>query len=81
MKTFYNKKNARCMWCKRTNNPHLDYRHENIPVKILTSAKGRDVELCLYCYEKDIKKYKNKINLVLDKKIEFLKLFEKITKS
>ena len=56
----YNKKNAKCMWCKRTQNPHPDYSYETIPTKIFTSKKGRKVELCFSCFEneKDISREK-----------------------
>ena len=46
MSFIYNKKNAKCMWCKRTQNPHPDYSYETIPTKIFTSHNGREVELC-----------------------------------
>ena len=73
----YNKKNARCMWCKRTQNPHPDYSFETIPTKIFTSKKGRKVELCLSCFEneKDISKENDTIfKKNLDLKLESLKL-------
>ena len=68
----YNKKNAKCMWCKRTQNPHPDYSYETIPTKIFTSKKGRKVELCYSCFEneKDI----SKENVILFKKNLDLKL-------
>jgi len=73
----YNKKNAKCMWCKRTQNPHPDYSYETIPTKVFTSKKGRKVELCFSCFEneKDISKeddilFKNNLDL----KLESLKL-------
>ncbi len=73
----YNKKNAKCMWCKRTQNPHPDFSYETIPTKIFTSKKGRKVELCYSCFEneKDISKendilFKNNLDL----KLESLKL-------
>ena len=37
----YNKKNAKCMWCKRTENPHPDFLHETIPTKIFISMLGQ----------------------------------------
>ena len=36
----YNKKNAKCMWCKRTQNPHPDYSYETIPTKVFTISKS-----------------------------------------
>ena len=42
----YNKKDAKCMWCKRTKNPHPDFSNETIPTKIFESKKGRIIELC-----------------------------------
>tara|TARA_X000000368_G_scaffold409589_1_gene391733 strand:- start:58 stop:306 length:249 start_codon:yes stop_codon:yes gene_type:complete len=48
----YYKKNACCMWCNRTQNPHPDY-NEPIPTKIFLSFKKRKIELCLYCYEEE----------------------------
>ena len=41
----YNKKNAKCMWCKRTQNPHPDYSYETIPTKVFTTQKGKEVEI------------------------------------
>ena len=70
----YNKKNACCMWCNRTENPHPDF-NETIPTKIFISKKKRVVELCLYCYEEDVKFSKrNAINFndVLDQRYEIL---------
>ena len=73
----YNKKNAKCMWCKRTQNPHPDYSYETIPTKIFTSKKGRKVELCYSCFEneKDISKENDILfKKNLDSKFESLKL-------
>ena len=73
----YNKKNAKCMWCKRTQNPHPDYSYETIPTKIFTSKKGRKVELCYSCFEneKDISKENDILfKKNLDLKFESLKL-------
>ena len=50
IKFNYNKINARCIWCKRTENPHQDL-DEPIPTKLFLSKKGRKIELCLSCYE------------------------------
>ena len=73
----YNKKNAKCMWCKRTQNPHPDYSYETIPTKVYTSKKGRKVELCFSCFEneKDISKEDDILfKKNLDLKLESLKL-------
>ena len=73
----YNKKNANCMWCKRTQNPHPEYSYETIPTKIFTSKKGREVELCYSCFEneKDISKENDILfKKNLDLKLESLKL-------
>ena len=73
----YNKKNAKCMWCKRTQNPHPDYSYETIPTKIFISKKGRKVELCYSCFEneKDISKGNDVLfKKNLDLKLESLKL-------
>ena len=73
----YNKKNAICMWCKRTQNPHPDYSYETIPTKIFTSKKGRKVELCYSCFEneRDISKENDILfKKNLDLKLESLKL-------
>ena len=74
----YNKKNAECMWCKRTQNPHPYYSYETIPTKIFTSKKGRKVELCYSCFEneKDISRENDILfKKNLDLKLESLKLF------
>ena len=73
----YNKKNAKCMWCKRTQNPHPDYSCETIPTKIFISKKRRKVELCYGCFEneKDISKENDILfKKNLDLKLESLKL-------
>ena len=77
MRFNYNKKNAKCMWCKRTQNPHPDYSYETIPTKIFSSKKGRKVELCFSCFEneKDISKEDDILfKKNLDLKLESLKL-------
>ena len=73
----YNKKKAKCMWCKRTQNPHPDYSYETIPTKIFISEKGRKVELCFSCFEneKDLSKEDDILfKKNLDLKLESLKL-------
>ena len=50
IKFDYNKNNARCTWCKRTENPHPDF-DEPIPTKVFLSKKWRKIELCLSFYE------------------------------
>ena len=73
----YNKINAQCFWCKRTMNPHPDYRHETIPTKNFKTLKGRNIELCFSCYEDEQNKAKfNNINFKknLDKKFETMKM-------
>ena len=55
----YNKINAKCMWCKRSENPHPDFSHETIPTKIFFSKQGREIELCFSCYEEEKKKSKS----------------------
>ena len=73
----YNKKNAKCMWCKRTQNPHPDYSYETIPTKIFMSEKGRKVELCYSCFEneRDISKENDILfKKNLDLRFESLKL-------
>ncbi len=76
MSFIYNKKNSKCMWCKRTQNPHPDYSHETIPTKIFTSKKGRQIELCFSCYENDTKLITKDNNFEerLDIKFELLKV-------
>lgn len=77
MSFTYNKKNAKCMWCKRTQNPHPDYSYETIPTKVFTTQKGKEVELCFSCFENE--KIISKDNDILlkknlDLKLESLKL-------
>tara|TARA_B100000003_G_scaffold107492_1_gene96240 strand:- start:1328 stop:1567 length:240 start_codon:yes stop_codon:yes gene_type:complete len=76
MPFIYDKKNAQCMWCKRTQNPHPDFSHETIPSKIFISKKGRRIELCFSCYENEIKSISKDIDFKekLDKKFELLKV-------
>ena len=71
----YNKFNARCMWCKRTQNPHPDFLKETIPTKIFESKKGRMIELCFSCYEKEKKSFDDDgFKEQLDNKYEIMKL-------
>mgnify|MGYP001173314939 FL=1 len=76
MPFIYDKKNAQCMWCKRTQNPHPDFSHETIPSKIFISKKGRRIELCFSCYENESKSISKDIDFEekLDKKFELLKV-------
>ncbi len=76
MSFIYNKKDAKCMWCKRTKNPHPDFTFETIPTKVFMSKKGREIELCLSCYENETKDLDKDSNFEerLDKKFEFLKI-------
>ena len=53
IKFDYNKINARCTWCKRTENPNLEFS-EPIPTKVFLSNKRRIIELCLSCYETEM---------------------------
>ena len=65
----YNKINAKCMWCKRTQNPHPDFLKETIPTKIFESKKGRMVELCFSCFEQEkafAEKQKIDFKIILD---------------
>ena len=57
----YYKKDARCLWCNRTKNPHPGY-NEPIPTKIFLSFKKKKIELCLYCYEEETRNSKNDPN-------------------
>ena len=77
MSFIYNKRNAKCMWCKRTQNPHPDYSYETIPTKVFTSHNGREVELCFSCFENEKNISKGNDILFkrnLDSKLENLKL-------
>ena len=53
IKFDYNKINASCSWCKRTENSHPDF-DEPIPTKVFLSKKRRKIELCLSCYETEM---------------------------
>ena len=53
IKFDYNKNNARCTWCKRTENPHPDF-NDPIPKKVFLLKKRRIIELCLSCYETEM---------------------------
>ena len=77
MSFIYNKKNAKCMWCKRTQNPHPDFTFETIPTKVFTSKKGREIELCFSCFEYETIKSKRTntdFKKNLDLKYETLKV-------
>ena len=76
MSFIYNKKNAKCMWCKRTQNPHPDFTFETIPTRVFKSKKGRKIELCFSCYEKENNTINKDIVFEerLDKKFELLNI-------
>ena len=76
MSFIYNKKNAKCMWCKRTQNPHPDFNFETIPTRVFKSKKGRKIELCFSCYEKENNTINKDIVFEerLDKKFELLNI-------
>ena len=76
MSFIYNKNNAKCMWCKRTKNPHPDFTFETIPTKIFTSRKGKKIELCFSCYENETRASRKHSDFEerLDKKFEVLKI-------
>tara|TARA_S200000501_G_scaffold251144_1_gene235372 strand:+ start:48 stop:287 length:240 start_codon:yes stop_codon:yes gene_type:complete len=74
MHIYYNKLNAVCMWCKRTDNPHPEF-DETIPIIAILSKKKRNIELCFYCYEVDLefcKKENIKLENYIDDKFETL---------
>ena len=76
MSFIYNKYDAKCMWCKRTKNPHPNFTFETIPTKICNSKKGRKIELCFSCYENETKGINEDSDFEekLDKKFELLKV-------
>ena len=76
MSFTYNKKNAKCMWCKRTQNPHPDFTFETIPTKVFKSKKGRKIELCFSCYENETNTTNKDMVFEerLDKKFELLNI-------
>ena len=74
MSFIYNKKNAKCMWCKRTQNPHPDFAFETIPTRVFKSKKGRKIELCFSCYENETNTTNSVFEERLDKKFELLNI-------
>ena len=76
MSFIYNKKDAKCMWCKRTQNPHPDFTFETIPTRVFKSKKGRKIELCFSCYENENNTTNKDIVFEerLDKKFELLNI-------
>ena len=75
----YNKSNAQCMWCKRVDNPHPDYKNETIPTKVFVSEKGRKIELCLSCFESENNGAHNsniEFKKKIDTKFEIVKLLK-----
>ena len=71
----YNKINAKCMWCKRTKNPHPDFLKETIPTKIFKTKKGLMIELCFSCFEQEKKSFDDDVfKEKLDNKYETMKL-------
>ena len=80
IKFDYNKKNAWCVWCKRTENPHPDF-NAPIPTKVFLSNKRRKIELCLSCYETEMEmsyKADEDFYKFLDDRFEKLLMLDKI---
>ena len=80
IKFEYNKINARCTWCKRTENPHPDF-NEPIPTKVFLSKKRRIIELCLSCYETEMEmsyKTDEDFDKFLDDRFEKLLMLDNI---
>jgi len=80
IKFDYNKNNARCIWCKRTENPHPDF-NEPIPTKVFLSKKRRKIELCLSCYETEMEmsyKADEDFDKFLDDRFEKLLMLDNI---
>ena len=80
IKFDYNNINARCSWCKRTENPHPDF-DEPIPTKVFLSKKRRKIELCLSCYETEMEmsyKADEDFYKFLDDRFEKLLMLDKI---
>ena len=78
MSFIYKKKDAKCMWCKRTKNPHEDF-NETIPTKIFISHKKREIELCFFCYENELDFCNNNsisFKKILDDRFETLNLLK-----
>ena len=79
----YNKENAKCLWCKRTDNPHPNF-NEPIPTKVFVSNKRREIELCISCYETEIElsnRERVKFEYLIDDRFEKLLVLDSIDKS
>ena len=48
-KFIYNLPNAKCDFCKATENPHPDY-DETIPITKINIGKKRKLTLCINCF-------------------------------
>ena len=80
IKFDYNKINAKCTWCKRTENPHPDF-NEPIPTKVFLSKKRRIIELCLSWYETEVEMSYNEnedFDKFLDDRFEKLLMLDNI---
>ena len=49
IKFNYNKADAKCRFCLRTENPHPDF-DEPMVTQVFKSANSKDFEICINCY-------------------------------
>ena len=75
---FYNKPNAKCIFCSRTKNPHPDF-NEPI-VTALFSYNNKEIEVCINCYgelEESSSDQNKSMNSLLQDKLNISRIFAK----
>ena len=77
----YNKPNAKCIFCSRTQNPHPDF-NETI-VTTLLAYNNKEIEICINCYNEleELGSDQNKsMNSMLQDKLNVSRIFDKAFK-
>ena len=77
-KFFYNKLDASCHFCSRTENPHPDFDEPIVTAKI--EANNQDIELCINCYcelETSAKVSNQPFSQLVTEKVNLLRILDK----
>jgi hypothetical protein len=76
----YNRADAECRFCLRTENPHPDF-NEPIVTQFFRSASNKNVEICINCYhelQELVKNSSHSFERIIDIKENFVRIMEKI---
>ncbi|MDT2076138.1 MAG: hypothetical protein RMX26_09135 [Planktomarina sp.] len=74
----YNRSDACCHFCNRTENPHPDFDEPIVTAKI--EANNQDIELCINCYcelETSAKVRNQPFSQLVTEKVNLLRILDK----